>query len=115
MVTVNEDTKTISMLLEWIPGRVLAEDICIRDRDHHNKWKMQIEYIVEELHSHDIIWGDVNPHNILIYQVSDACVIDFGGRCNIAFIDEENMETKDGDWQGVRKLFDEWLAKERGE
>jgi serine/threonine protein kinase len=112
IVTVNEDKEVVGMLLEWIPGRVLADAACIHDRGQHKKWKMQIEHIIKRLHSYDIVWGDVNPHNIMI-NLNGARAIDFGGRCNVAFIDEKNMETKDGDWQGVHKIFDEWLPADR--
>ena len=80
----------------------------IRDRGHHEKWMGQIEYIVEKLHSHDIVWGSVGPYNIIINE-SNACFMDFSGVAYMAFIDEKIMETREGDWQGVGRIYNDWL------
>jgi hypothetical protein len=32
----------------------------------------------------------------------------------VEFVDEENRETIKGDWQGVRRLFQEWLPIQAG-
>ena len=47
--------------------------------------------------------------NILIDEATDAWAIDFGGMNNAEFVDDENRETIAGDWQGLTKLFQEWL------
>jgi hypothetical protein len=62
-------------------------------------------------HSHDLIWGDVNPCNVAV----DAWVIDFGGINNAEFVDDNNTETKYGDWQGVERLFGTWLLNRVGQ
>jgi hypothetical protein len=41
-------------------------------------------------------------------------VIDFGGMNNVDFVDDENRETVRGDWQGVGKLFGQWLPSRAG-
>ncbi|KAK0645224.1 hypothetical protein DIS24_g8123 [Lasiodiplodia hormozganensis] len=61
------------------------------------------------LHKAGIVWGDVNPHNIVIDDRSAAWVVDFGGECNVEFVDEENKEKSEGDWQGWQRVFDIWL------
>ncbi len=62
-----------------------------------------------QLHAHDLVWGDVNPGNVVIDDVGHAWVIDFGGGNHPDFVDNEKAETVEGDWQGVGRLFGEWL------
>jgi serine/threonine protein kinase len=75
----------------------------------HRKWEDQITAIVQELHAHGIVWGDVHPMNILIDERMNAWAIDFGGMNNVEFVDDEKRETIEGDWQGITRLFQEWL------
>ena len=75
----------------------------------HKKWEEQVTTITRELHAHDIVWGDVNPTNVVTDEAMDAWVIDFGGMNNVEFVDEDKRETVEGDWQGISRLFHEWL------
>lgn len=77
----------------------------------HKKWEEQVTAIVGELHANGIVWGDVNPMNVAIDVDLNAWVIDFGGMNNIDFVDDENRETVQGDWQGIERLFRWWLPK----
>jgi hypothetical protein len=52
--------------------------------------------------------------NVVIDENFDAWVIDFGGMNNVDFVDDENRETVRGDWQGVGKLFGQWLPSRAG-
>jgi len=79
------------------------------DVEMHKKWEEQITAAVQELHDNDIVWGDVHPMNIVIDQAMNAWLIDFGGMNNIEFVDDGNRETVEGDKQGVRRVFREWL------
>jgi hypothetical protein len=97
------------MLFEWLEGWPLAEHPELSNRSFHKRWQEQVEGIVKELHRHEIVWGDVNVHNIFIDVEGDAWVIDFGGNCNVQFVDEELKETFEGDMQGLRRVFEEWL------
>jgi serine/threonine protein kinase len=108
------------MLFEWLEGSPLAEHPELQNPRFHKIWREQVEAIVGELHRHKIIWGDVNVHNIFIDAHGNAWVIDFGGNCNVQFVDEDLKETYDGDRQGLRRIFEEWLplrtrASDRGE
>lgn len=47
--------------------------------------------------------------NVAVDEAMDAWIIDFGGMNNVEFVDEEKRETFEGDWQGIRRLFQEWL------
>ena len=97
------------MLLRWLEGWPLAEHPELSNRSFHKRWREQVEAIVKDLHRHGIVWGDVNVHNIFIDVDDDAWVIDFGGNCNVQFVDEELKETVEGDIQGLRRVFEEWL------
>ncbi|KAK5084603.1 hypothetical protein LTR05_005681 [Lithohypha guttulata] len=83
-----------------------VEEICIG-------MLMNVIATVEVLHTHDIIWGDVNAGNIVIDEALNAWVIDFGGRNNPEFVDDDKAETIEGDWQGVERLFYVWLPNRR--
>jgi tRNA A-37 threonylcarbamoyl transferase component Bud32 len=97
------------MLFGWLEGWPLAEHLELSNPGLHKRWQEQVEGIVKELHQHEIVWGDVNVHNIFIDVDGDAWVIDFGGNCNVQFVDEELKETVEGDVQGLRRVFEEWL------
>lgn len=97
------------MLFEWLEGWPLAEHPELSNPGLHKRWQEQVEAIVKDLHRHGIVWGDVNVHNIFIDMDGDAWVIDFGGNCNVQFVDEELKETFEGDIQGLRRVFEEWL------
>jgi hypothetical protein len=47
----------------------------------------------------NIVWGDVNPSNVMIGDKTDAWLIDFGGMNNVEFVDEDIRETIEGDKQ----------------
>jgi hypothetical protein len=102
------------MLFEWLDGWPLAEHPELADVRLHERWREQVEGTVRELHRCGIVWGDVNVHNIFIDANGDAWVIDFGGNCNVEFIDEELKETHEGDIQGLRRVFEEWLPAMAG-
>lgn len=97
------------MLFEWLEGWPLAEYPELSNLSLHKLWQKQVEDIVKELHRHKIVWGDVNVHNIFIDENANAWVVDFGGNCNIQFVDEELKETYEGDIQGLHRVFEEWL------
>jgi hypothetical protein len=75
----------------------------------HGKWEEQLTEIVRELHAHGIVWGDVHPMNVVIDEAMDAWAVDFGGMNNVEFVDDEKRETVEGDWQGIARIFREWL------
>jgi tRNA A-37 threonylcarbamoyl transferase component Bud32 len=105
--------KTIGMLMTYITsskiGIHLRSPGLLGKHEFHKKWEEQLIVIVQELHAHGIVWGDVNPMNVLIDEAMDAWAIDFGGMNNAEFVDDEKRETIEGDWQGMTRLFQEWL------
>jgi serine/threonine protein kinase len=96
-IVVSKDaTMTIGLLFDLIPSveESLNSPICRMASEHHAKWKRQVTDIVNELHSHDIVWGDVHPGNIVIDESSDAWVVDFGGGWFEDFVDRKRAGTK---------------------
>jgi len=68
------------------------------------KWVDQISQTLENLHTHDIIWGDAKAANVLIDVHEDAYVIDFGGGYTIGWVEKEKSNSADGDLQGLENI-----------
>lgn len=94
-------------------GRTSTKQRLLGECEMHKKWYRQVTATVEKLHSHWIVRGDVNPMNITIDDALNAWVIDFGGLNNPEFVDDDKMETSEGDWQGVKGIFEEWLPNQQ--
>jgi hypothetical protein len=113
-IVVSKDTQmTIGLLFDLIPsiGESLQSCQCKMAFEHHAKWKQQVIAIVKELHSHDIVWGDVYDGNIAIDTNFDAWVVDFGSGWIEDFVDRKKAGTKEGDWQGVQRISEEWISR----
>lgn len=114
-IVISDDAMmTIGLLFDLTPSVVESLDSfqCKTATEHHAKWKQQVTDIITELHSHDIVWGDVHPGNIFIDKNFDAWVVDLGGGWVEEFVDSDKVGTKEGDWQGVRRVFDEWISRD---
>jgi serine/threonine-protein kinase RIO1 len=110
-LVVSDGDKVIGLLMTMIGAGTTLRDLEMQGRtDMHGKWEGQVSEIVEMLHEHRIVWGDVHPMNVVIDDHMDAWAVDFGGRNNVDFVDDANRETIAGDWQGLRKIFKEWLV-----
>ncbi|KFY18108.1 hypothetical protein V491_04857 [Pseudogymnoascus sp. VKM F-3775] len=118
IVVSDDDRMTIGLLLDLIPS---TGDTLYRYRngalasEHHAKWKQQVTDTVEQLHAHDLVWGDVHPGNIVIDTSFNAWVVDFGGGWIVEFVPRKKSGTKEGDWIGIRKIFDDWILKTEDE
>jgi Ser/Thr protein kinase RdoA (MazF antagonist) len=67
----------------------------------------QIRGTVDSLHDVGVIWGDGKPDNILIHdKIDDAWVIDFGGGYTKGWVDQELLETLEGDEQVLGRIHD---------
>lgn len=86
------------MLLDWMPfgSRTLWKNEFREMKDLHAKWEAQAYEIVEKLHAVDIVWGDVNPENMVIDFDFNLWVVDFGGGFIDGFVDRRLAGTKEG-------------------
>ena len=111
-----EPEECIGLLIQLIPigsfGDLLISECWKHGEVLYYKWEDQIKATVEVLHAHYIIWADINAGNVVIDKDSNAWVIDFGGRSNPVFVDDDKAETIEGDWQGIKRLFEVWLPKQ---
>jgi serine/threonine protein kinase len=104
---------TVGLLMTLIDGTHLRSPEHVVRHKLHQQWETQLRDTVQELHAHDIVWGDVHPMNVIIDEESNAWAIDFGGMNNVEFIDDDKRETIEGDWQGLRSIFEKWLPSQR--
>ncbi|PYH69407.1 uncharacterized protein BO88DRAFT_425098 [Aspergillus vadensis CBS 113365] len=113
-IVLSENGKILlGILIDWLPfgSRNLWSDELIQMKEYHAKWNRQILDIVEVLHSHDIIWGDVHPGNIVIDYDLNAWVVDFDGGYRSEFVDGKSAGTNQGDLEGIRNAFCNWLPR----
>ncbi|KAK5053969.1 hypothetical protein LTR84_001931 [Exophiala bonariae] len=97
--------RIMGMLEEFIDGTELAQIGADKASPAQcQKWKLQIEQSVSQLHENGIVWGDVKMANIMIDKADDAWLIDFGGSWTDGWIDKDLKETIEGDLQGLSKV-----------
>lgn len=103
----------LGLLREWIPSDHSLWDLEAADsqglnapQEFREKWACQIQETIKNLHSIDVIWGDVKPSNVIIDFNNDAWLIDFGGGWTDGWVDENLQETVEGDEQGVTRLLE---------
>jgi hypothetical protein len=110
VVTTEDGAAVLGVVLLWTRGAArLAAETAVARVEMHGQWREEVRGIIGVLHERGIVWGDLNPHNILIDDRLAPWVVDFGGECNLEFVDDENRETATGDWQGFHSAFDYWL------
>eukprot|EP00172_Hildenbrandia_rubra_P000077 Plantae.Rhodophyta-Hildenbrandia_rubra.ctg10356.p1 GENE.Plantae.Rhodophyta-Hildenbrandia_rubra.ctg10356~~Plantae.Rhodophyta-Hildenbrandia_rubra.ctg10356.p1 ORF type:complete len:341 (+),score=45.38 Plantae.Rhodophyta-Hildenbrandia_rubra.ctg10356:3057-4079(+) len=95
------DGKIDGLVLLLISGTSL-DKVKLITNGQREKWKREISNGVRFLHENDVIWGDINPGNIMLDGATERPVlIDFGGGRA-----EEGMETKEGDLKGLQQILD---------
>jgi hypothetical protein len=69
----------LGFLITWIDDAVILAVVSRQDRTlHMDDWRVTVRETVESLHSRDILWGDVNAHNVVVDREMGAWVVDFG-------------------------------------
>lgn len=68
------------------------------------KWLNQLDHTVSELHGVNLIWGDVQPDNIIIDTDDNAWVTEFGRWNSPPWAAEEMRGTKEGDILALGRL-----------
>ncbi|KAI0452436.1 hypothetical protein F5B21DRAFT_526861 [Xylaria acuta] len=106
-------TRLVGLLLTYIENKGTMEDLAPWSdctNEERARWLRQISDSVQSLHAAGVVWGDVKPGNVLIGKDGNAYLIDFGGSYTRDWVDEDKMETVEGDLQGVKRI-EEWLAR----
>ena len=75
-------------------------------------WLGQITKLVHSLHQHGLVWGDAKPDNVVIDKKMDAWVVDFEGGWSPEYVDQDKMETVEGDLQGLLRIEKALLSGE---
>ncbi|RJE21907.1 Protein kinase domain protein [Aspergillus sclerotialis] len=75
----------------------------------HPRWEAQVREIVKQLHAVGIVWGDVNPGNIVVDSELNIWVVDFGGGFIDGFVDSSLAGKEEGDLEGIRGIFHLWI------
>lgn len=94
----------MGILLERIDGPTLSAAASRASAAEKSKWMDQIDETVGELHQHGLVWGDVQPDNVMIDPSGNAVVIDLGGGCTLEYVDLQLQETEEGDLQGIGRM-----------
>ena len=59
-----------------------------------------------------LVWGDAKPDNVVIDKKMDAWVVDFEGGWSPDYVDQDKMETVEGDLQGLLRIEKALLSGE---
>ncbi|KAJ5567123.1 hypothetical protein N7535_006429 [Penicillium sp. DV-2018c] len=106
-------TRLVGLLLTYIENKGTLDDVApwtdCTNEDRF-RWSTQIRDSVKCLHKAGVVWGDAKPEDVLIDVKGDAWIIDFGGSYTRGWVDEDKMETVEGDLQGVQRIVD-WIHK----
>lgn len=102
----NSKTEAMGFLLTPIKDpkpltKLLKASVSI---DLRNKWSEQAARYVDQLHAHDIIWGDAKADNFIVDADDELWIIDFGGSYTEGWVDPEFSETREGDDMGLEKV-----------
>ncbi|GAB7353475.1 hypothetical protein MBLNU459_g3930t1 [Dothideomycetes sp. NU459] len=106
-VSDEKGVTTIGMLMTLIispkMGTHLLSEQFWSQHELHHLWEEQVIATVQQLHANQIVWGDVNPCNVVIDKDLNAWVIDFGGMNNPEFVDDDKAETMEDSMGGMAK------------
>jgi tRNA A-37 threonylcarbamoyl transferase component Bud32 len=72
VVAGDDGEMVMGMLMTFITVVDLRSPTLHRRVNLHKKWEEQVTAVVQELHTHDIVWGDGNPSNIIMDEAMDA-------------------------------------------
>ncbi|KAF2831512.1 hypothetical protein CC86DRAFT_378338 [Ophiobolus disseminans] len=109
------DHAILVLLVDFIPGSQTIESAILSSSTApRHEWARRVRHIVETLHSRDIVWGNVNPDNILIDEKGGAWVTDFSGGRVEGWVNRHIEGTLEGDLQGLGNV-ETMLGVESGE
>ncbi|KAI8953091.1 hypothetical protein F4801DRAFT_538420 [Xylaria longipes] len=105
-------TRLVGLLLTFIENKGTMKDLAPWSdctNEERARWSRQIRDSVQCLHAAGVVWGDAKPENVLIGNDGNAYLVDFGGSYTPGWVEEDSMETVEGDLQGVERI-EKYLA-----
>ncbi|KAI7278678.1 hypothetical protein KC345_g5826 [Hortaea werneckii] len=105
IATTEGPSTLIGLLTTWIDGRKLCDTDMKERQSYSGKWCNQVLATLQKLHGYDIIWGDVNAHNVLIDRQNDAWIIDLDGGGRPDHQLEPSKANKETELEAVRQMF----------
>ena len=97
---------TIADRVNGPEGQSLSITLCER-------WYHDVKNIIHILHNKGFIWGDVSPNNMITDEDENVWIIDFGGGYTEGWVKQEDMETKKGDLEGLKRIREYLLDMNR--
>ena len=113
VVVVDDSTNAIGYITEYTPASLLQHAARYSDTAKHAKWKKQVTDSLAGLHESNIVWGGVNPYSIVIDDQDDALIINLCSTVNDQLVAKEQANTKAGDLECLRLIFDVWLPSQK--
>ncbi|RMY25152.1 hypothetical protein D0867_00900 [Hortaea werneckii] len=105
IATVDASRNVVGLLTTWVDGTKLCDTDKSERQAYSEKWTDQVLSTLHNLHKSDIIWGDVNAHNVLIDQQNNAWIIDLDGGSRPDHQLQPSEANKDAERQAVREMF----------
>ncbi|RMX86800.1 hypothetical protein D0869_02817 [Hortaea werneckii] len=105
IATVDASPTAVGLLTTWIDGTKLCNTAPKDRQAYSEKWSDQVLSTLRKLHKSDIIWGDVNAHNVLIDRQNDAWIIDLDGGSRPDHQLQPSEANKDAERDAVREMF----------
>jgi Lipopolysaccharide kinase (Kdo/WaaP) family len=104
LVTETNDGRIQALLLDAVDNHSTIWERYNDPLPLRKKWYDSVTQMLRQLHEADIVWGDVKLSNLLTDEKNDVWLVDFGGGSTRGWVDFENMETKEGDLQGLAEF-----------
>jgi hypothetical protein len=84
-------------------------DVLVHDNpsvERRNKWMIQLQRTVAELHRIGVIWGDARADCVMIDCYHNAVILDLEGGYTPAWVDEDLEGTMQGDMLALARLME---------
>lgn len=96
--------KVDGMIIEYIRNAKSLRDADFITSVQCEEWTTQIRSAIEYLHREGFVWGDAKADNVLIREDGDVVLVDFGGGFTSGWVEQQNSDTSQGDWQGFERI-----------
>ncbi|RMY69323.1 hypothetical protein D0862_14884 [Hortaea werneckii] len=105
IATIDAPPTVVGLLTTWVDGTKLCDTDKNERQAYSERWSDQVLETLQKLHHSDIIWGDVNAHNVLIDPQNHAWIIDLDGGSRPDHQLQPSKENKDAEREAVREMF----------